>query len=160
VGIASSGVDGSAVRIEARGDIIMALPHGISITDIRPLSVQIPSRATDMAGAAGSFCDHQKVTAYARAEPNGYGFVPFSVETYGRLGQLAMKLLHQLGNEAAGASGVSRASFVSGGLRELSVDLVRGNFWLYRATVGMLARVSGSSFRPCLSQPTDDFVVE
>jgi hypothetical protein len=71
-----------------------------------------------------------------------------------------MKLLHQLGDEAAGAGGASRASFVSGALRELSVGLVRGNFWLNRASAGMLARASGSTFRPGLSQPTEDHVVE
>jgi hypothetical protein len=157
------GADGSAVRIEARGDIIMALPRGISITDIsviHPLSVQILSRAAETAGVAASFRDQQKKTSYARVEPNGYGFVPFSVETCGRLGQLAMNLLHQLGDEAAGAGGVSWASFVSGALRELSGSLVRGNFWLYRVSAGVLARASGSSFRPGLSQPTDHCVVK
>jgi hypothetical protein len=47
-------------------------------------------------------------------EPNGYPFVPFSVESYGRLCQPAMKLLHPLGDEAAGPDGVQRASFVAG----------------------------------------------
>jgi hypothetical protein len=60
----------------------------------------------------------------------------------------------------AGAGGVSRASFVSGALRELSVGLVSGNFWMYPALAGMLARASGSSFRPGLSQPSDDCVME
>jgi hypothetical protein len=76
--------------------------------------------------------------AYAQVEPHGYGFVPFSLETYRRLGQPAMKLLHSLGDEAAGPGGVTRASFVSGALRELSVGLCRGNFSSYRAFVGML----------------------
>jgi hypothetical protein len=79
---------------------------------------------------------------------------------YLRFGQLAMKLLHQLGGEAAGAGGVSLASFVLGTLRALSVGLVRGNFWQYRALTGMLARVRGSSFWPGLSQPIGDCLVE
>jgi hypothetical protein len=61
-------------------------------------------------------------------EPHCHGFVPFSVETYGCLGYLAMKLLHLLGDGAAGPGGVTRASFVNGALRELSVGLCRGNF--------------------------------
>jgi hypothetical protein len=95
-------------------------------------------------------------------EPDGYGFVPFSVETYGGLGQPAMKLLHQLGDEEAGANGVSLNSFLSSALRDLSVGLVRVNFWSYRASSEVLARASGSSFefRPGLSQPKDDCVVE
>jgi hypothetical protein len=46
-----------------------------------------------------------------------------------------------------------------GALQELSVGLIRGNFLLYRASVGMLARSSGSSFRAGLSVPTDEHVV-
>jgi hypothetical protein len=71
----------------------MALPQGISIADIsviHPLSQNPISRAATTAGAAASHRGQQKRTAYARVEPHGYGFVPFSVETYGRLGQPAM----------------------------------------------------------------------
>jgi hypothetical protein len=71
-----------------------------------------------------------------------------------------MKLLHQLGDEAAGAGRVSRASFVSGALGELSFSLGSSNSWLYRASAGMLARAGGSTFRPSLSEPSDDRVVE
>jgi hypothetical protein len=71
-----------------------------------------------------------------------------------------MKLLHTLGEEAAGPGGVSRASFVAGALRELSVGLVRGNYFLYRASVGMLARSGGTCFRPGLTRPTDDCCAE
>jgi hypothetical protein len=40
------------------------------------------------------------------------------------------------------------------------VGLIRGNVLLYRASVGMLARSSGSSFRAGLSVPTDEHVVK
>jgi hypothetical protein len=82
----------------------MALPQGISITDIsiiHSLSLSTLSRAAFTAGAAAFQWDQQKRTAYAPVEPNGYGCPPFSVESYGRLGQVAMKLLHSLGDEAA-----------------------------------------------------------
>jgi hypothetical protein len=151
----------SAIRPEARGDILMALPQSISITDIsviHPLSTNTLSRAATTAGAAASHRDQQKRTAYARVEPHGYGFVPFSVETYGRLGQPAMKLLHLLGDEVAGPGGVTRASLVNGALRELSVGLCRGDFLSYPASVGMLARSSGASFRAGMRVPTDECV--
>jgi hypothetical protein len=51
-----------------------------------------------------------------------------------------------------------RASFVNGALRELSVGLCRGNFLLYRASVGMLARSSGASFPAGMSLPTNECV--
>jgi hypothetical protein len=84
-------------------------------------------------------------------ELHGYGFIPFFVDTYGRLGQPAMKLLHLLGNEAASPGGVTRASFVNGALRELNVGLCRGNILSYRAPVGILVRPSGTPFRASLS---------
>jgi hypothetical protein len=137
----------------------MVLPRGIAIADVsvvHPLSTNLLHRAASTAGAAASHRDHQKRTTYSRLEPNGYEFVPFSVESHGRLSQPAMKLLHTLGEEAAGPGGVSRASFVAGALRELSVGLVRGNYFLYRASVGMLARSRGACFRPGLAMPTAD----
>jgi hypothetical protein len=54
-------------------------------------------------------------------EPNGYCAVPFSVEPYGCLGQPAMKFLHSLGDEVVGPGDVSRALYVAGALRELSL---------------------------------------
>jgi hypothetical protein len=114
------------VGLSARGDILMALPQGISIADISVIhlfSLNIISWAATTAGAAASLRDQLKRTAYARVEPHGCGFVPFSVETYGRLSQPAMKLLHLLGEEAAGPVGATWASFVNGALQELSVGL-------------------------------------
>jgi hypothetical protein len=154
--------DGSPIQVEARGDVVFAMPQGIAIADvsiIHPTSLSTLSRVAATAGAATSHRDRQKQTAYARVEPNGYSFVPFSVESYGRLGQPAMTLLHSLGDEATGPRGVSRASFVAGALRELSVGLIQGDFMLYGVSVGMLARSSGSSFRAGLSMPTDEHVV-
>jgi hypothetical protein len=72
--------------------------------------------------------DQQKPAAIAIVEPNGYSAVPFSLETYRRLGQQATKLLHMLGNKAAKGS-VAHASFVSGALLQRSVGLCKGNFF-------------------------------
>jgi hypothetical protein len=82
--------------------------------------------------------------------------VPFSVESYGRIGQPAMKLLHALGDEAAGPGWVTRVSFVAGALREISVGLCRGNFFMYRACLGMIAKASGTGFRAGMRVPTDE----
>jgi hypothetical protein len=69
-----------------------------------------------------------------------------------------MHLLHSLGDEAAGPGVVTQASFVNGALRELHVGLCRGNFFAYRASVGMLARSSGASFGAGMRVPTDECV--
>jgi hypothetical protein len=102
---------GASIRVEARGDILLVLLGGITIADIsviHPLSINTLPAAAATAGAAAARRDQQKRAASARAEPNGYPFVPFSVESCGRLGQPAMKLLHALGDEAAGPGGVQR----------------------------------------------------
>jgi hypothetical protein len=93
----------------------LALRQVITLTDIsavHPLSVNTLSAAAAAAaaaaaeaGAVASCRDQQKQKAYARVAPNGYAFVPFSVESYGWLGKPAMKLLQGLGDEAAGPGG-------------------------------------------------------
>jgi hypothetical protein len=67
-----------------------------------------------------------------------------------------MKLLHALGDEAAGPGGVTRASFVAGALWEISFGLCRGNFFMYCACLGMSAKSSGTGFRASMSVPTDE----
>jgi hypothetical protein len=94
---AGTSADGSPIQVEARDDVLFAMPQVIAIADvstIHPTSLNTLFRAAATAGAAASHRDRQKQTAYARVEPNGYSFVPFSVESYGRLGQPAMTLLH------------------------------------------------------------------
>jgi hypothetical protein len=89
-------------------------------------------------------------------EPNGYPFVSFSVDRYGRIGQPALKLLHSLGDEAAAMAGSRERPFVAGALRESSVRLCKGNFFMYRACLGMIAKASGTGFRAGMRVPTDE----
>jgi hypothetical protein len=77
------------------------------------------------------------------------------MEPYRGLGLPATKLLHELGDEAAEPGGVTRASFVVGTLREISMWLIRGNFFCWQASAGILARSSVPSFRPGMAVPTD-----
>jgi hypothetical protein len=149
----------ATVYIRARGDILLALPGGITIADIsiaHPSAINTLAAAATTAGAAAARRDQQKRATYSRVEPNGFPFVPFSVESYGRIGQPAMKLIHALGDEAAGPGGVTRASFVAGALREISVGLCRGNFLMYHACLGMLAKFSGTGFWAGMSVLTDE----
>jgi hypothetical protein len=117
---AGSSREGHSIRVGALEDNLLALGQVITVTDIsviHPLSINTLSAAVAEAGAAASCPDQQNRNAYVRAEPNGYAFVPFSVESYGCLGKPAMKLLHDLGDKASGLGGVTRASFVAGALR-------------------------------------------
>jgi hypothetical protein len=157
-GGAGTSATGASTRVEARGDILLALPGGITIADIsitHPSAINTLAAAATTAGAAAARRCQQKRARYSRAEPNGYPFLPFSVESYGRIGQPAMKLLHALGDEAAGPGGVTRGSFVAGALREISVGLCKGNLFLYCVCLGMFAKSNGTGFRAGMSVPTD-----
>ena len=88
-------------------------------------------------------------TKYASADPHGYAFVPLSVETYGRWGQPAMKLLSALASAGAATRGVTfdPSAFVTFALRELSMALCRGNGLLFRRGQGACAKAAGHAFR-------------
>jgi hypothetical protein len=86
----------------------------MDVSLVHPLSINTLPQAATTAGAGAVARDQQKLRAYARVEPNGYGFVPFSMESYGRLSLPALKLLHELGDEAAGPGGVTRTFFYRG----------------------------------------------
>jgi hypothetical protein len=67
-----------------------------------------------------------------------------------------MKLVHALGDPAVSPGGVGRASFVAGAVRELSIGLCGGNFFMYHACLGMLAKSGGTGFRAGMRVPTDE----
>jgi hypothetical protein len=48
-----------------------------------PLAINALAAAATTAGAAAARRDQQKRAMYSRVKPNGYPFVPFSVESYG-----------------------------------------------------------------------------
>jgi hypothetical protein len=72
-------------------------------------------------------------------------FVPMSVESFGRLGALALTLLGDLADQVvqAGGPGLSRAAFISGALRERSVALCRGNASLCHSGAYVAKRAAG-----------------
>jgi hypothetical protein len=103
--------------------------------------------------------DREKRRAYCRLEPHGYPFTPFSVESYGRLGKPAMDLLSKLGEEAEDTvRQCGKAHFVSWTLRELSIGLCKGNFHMYRASLGLLAGVTGRGLRLGAAFPMEELV--
>jgi hypothetical protein len=62
----------------------------------------------------------------------------------------------RLGQEAAeSAEGASKSGFVAGAIRELSVGMCRGNFYVYRDGYGLLAGALGHGFRPGVARSTD-----
>jgi hypothetical protein len=57
----------------------------------------------------------------------GYSFVPFSVETYGRLEKDAQGVLRDMAERAACAGDCDRDCFVNWMVKEISLSFIRGN---------------------------------
>jgi hypothetical protein len=82
-----------------------------------------------------------------------------SPSSLSHLGVPAMKLLHDLSDKAASPQTSSIcASFEAGTLRELGVGLCHGNCAMYQASAGILARVTGGSFRTSMVSLSDEVV--
>jgi hypothetical protein len=116
------------------------------------LSNRAAAATTD--GAAAARRDREKRWTYGHLEPNGFPFIPLSLETCGRLGKPAISFLGQLGLEAGRK--VSKSGFVASAIREISVGLCGGNHQMYRASLGLLAGVSGRGFREGAAHPTEE----
>jgi hypothetical protein len=86
--------------------------------------------------------------------------LPMSVESFGRLGVPALTLLGDLADQAvqAGGPGLSRAAFISGALRELSVALCRGNASLCRSGAYVVTRAAGWTPMCGLARPSAEVV--
>ena len=142
-----------------RGDILLALQTALTVGDvsiIHPAARTYARAAAQTAGSAAAVRDHQKRTKYDRGDAGGYAFVPLSIETYGRLGEPAMKLLNTLADTAAAGGVVVKGDFVRSALRELSTGLCKGNGIVYRAGLKILARASGRAFLSGADAPTAD----
>jgi hypothetical protein len=146
-------MEGHRIRVGARGCKLLALRQVITVTNISvlyPLSINTLSVAAAKAGAAASNRDQQK--RMCASSLAGYAFVLFSVERY----EPVMKLLHDLGDKAAGSAGLTWVDFVAGALRELSVGLIREFFSFIVPVLEALTRVTGRSFRIRMTVPTDE----
>ena len=128
----------------------MVMPDKLLVIDIsviHPAAESYRHGAETTAGHAAAARDRQKRTRYQQADPTGYDFSPFSVESFGRLGQPAMALLKKLADVAASTNSVHAEDFITNALRELSVALIRGNHLVYRRCQGNMANVTGHAPR-------------
>ena len=112
--------------------------------------VDLRTRAGASAGTAAALRDREKRGHYERIGSDEYKFVPFSVETHGRVGKPAMTLLHILAHAAERHSNgfVSAESFTSCVLHQLACANVDWNARIETAVAGMFALVAGQAFMP------------
>ena len=141
--------EGARMRqLGARGDV-MAVLQAVMALDVSVIHPAAPSharRASCVDGAAATERDDFKRRKYAG---NGCAeaFIPLSVETYGRLGKPAIRLVRTLAAAASVGGLLSRSAFCAAAYTELSVALVKGQERVFRMFAFNLA-VEGAQFAP------------
>ena len=147
---------------QRRGDILVVLPSGkINIVDVvvtHPSQVKYVNQACTRVGHAAARAEVDKVDKFREIgeDAGQYDFVPFAVESYGRLGASAQSFLKDLGEVAAARGSISTAAFVKSAFREVSCALQRGLGLQYGRALFNVARASGRQFMPGLDTPVQE----
>ena len=143
----------------SRGDILV-IAKCLAIVDvsvIHPCAASHIKHAKPEPGWAADRWDRDKHASYKQGGYEGYQFVPFSVESYGRLGKPAMAFLNKLSRDS-GLHGTSRHAFLASALREISVALARGNAAIFQAGAKVYCRLAGKDRWEGMSAPVAEAV--
>ena len=137
------------------------LPGGqIDIVDVvvtHPVQHATLKGASEHAGHAAQRAEDGKVRAFRKfADAGQYEFVPFALESYGRLGVSGQSFLKRLGDIAAGRGNISKSAFIRSAYREVSCALQRGIGLMYARSTMNIARASGRHFEPGCAVPVQD----
>ena len=144
-----------------RGDVMAILPGGqIDIVDVfvtHPAQQETLGQACKREGVAAQRAEAGKVSDFKKFGDAGhYKFVPFGVESYGRLGSSAQSFLKRLGEIAAGRGNISKSAFVRSAYKEVSCALQRGIGLQYGRSTMNIARASGRQFMPGCAVPVQE----
>ena len=136
-----------ALSKEKIGDV-MFVPsdENVCIGDIsvvNPAADTYVEAAAREVGSAAAERDRRKREAYRLYDPDAYGFVPLTHESYGRLGKPAMAHLNWLAEAASRCGKIDKKVFVTNALRHMSVALYKGNAEILRLGVQQFAGCSG-----------------
>ena len=163
---AGPGAHGQARRAaravgESRGDILFHMRDGPMVLHVSVVTASAATycaAAADTDGAAAATRDAEKHVTYARRADTGYEFLPFSVETHGRLGRPARAVLRTLGRGSADASGgwFTSQPFVDGVLRDISTTLCRSNMAIQRTVALAFALPPGRVLNRAEACPSAD----
>ncbi len=144
-----------------RGDVMAILPGGeIAVADVvvtHPAQQDYLGRACRRDGFAAGEAERAKVREFRKFGDAGqYEFVPFALESYGRLGASAQSFLKRLGDIAAGQGNISKSAFVRSAYKEVSCALQRGIGEQYARSTMNIARASGRHFMPGCAVPVQE----
>jgi hypothetical protein len=131
-----------------RGDVLVSTLDDLLNVDIvvtHPASYSMRSRASREPGAAAKVAEAKKRSTHGVGAV-GHTFVPFAIESYGRLGLDAMQLLKDWADSASGGGLFDRDGYLVWIKQEISVALIKGNARLFRGYVGFLTQGVGQRF--------------
>ena len=142
-----------------RGDILVTTMEdmlNVDISVIHPAGQSIREQACKNGGAAAKYRERQKRRDHEKNGTPGYQFIPFSVESYGRLGEDADRLLKDMAERAASTGSCDRNGFLHWMRKEISLSLIRGNARIFSYYLGLLIRGTGVDFQEGATAPTLD----
>jgi hypothetical protein len=123
-----------------RGDVPVSTLDDLFSVDVvvtHPASYSKRSRASREPGAAAKMAEASKRSIHGVGTV-GHTFVPFAMESYGRLGLDALQLLKDWAGTASSGGVFDRDSYLVWIKRELSVALIKGNARILCRYVGFL----------------------
>ena len=128
------------------------------VTVVHPLGVNVVGVASRTAGATADRAEKAKRADWEGfADKPQYEFVPFAVESYGRLGAKATAYVRELGEIAAASERVSKSRFVMNAYKLISCAVQKGNSLMLAQSLTAIARSTGWHFLPGLDVPVADF---
>ena len=122
----------------APGDIVAVLPRlelgAVDVVVAHASAMSYAAEAAKTAGWTAARAERSKRTRFRKDVPDHaeIRFVPFSVETYGYVGQEAVKFVNRLGDIAAESGRIPKGAFVRWAMQLLAVTAQRGNAEVYR----------------------------
>ena len=84
-----------------------------------------------------------------------YQFVPFILESHGRLGKQAVAFLHEIAEWASSGGRISKNAFLKSAYRDISCALQIGNSAMYCKSAERLIRARGRHFLPGAAVPVE-----
>ena len=126
------------------------------VSFVCPTSKTYVAAAERTPGDCSDTREKEKHRAFRGHGEAGLGFRAFAVETYGRLGHDAMRLLRDIAQVASSTGRVNRARLLSSAFQQISVAVCIGNAEMIRRNLDKYVKASGRIFSEGLPLPQDE----
>ena len=136
---------------QRRGDILTTAPSGrilaIDCVVTHPAAASYVKQAALKCGDAAERAEQRKRLQFKELDSGAFEFRPFAIESYGRLGKEATRLISELGDAVEESGRGSKAMFVRNVRQQLSCALCRGNARMYHHALGLVTQRVGRGYQ-------------